>query len=246
MELKLAWKIHGKRRSKKNLEGLYEMLAPGSNILKVSTTTSTIKELGKPVVTVRDSDIATFGFSQERQTPLKVYADRRGQRTGEKLVEELMQSHIKKSTRKNKGDKKMKHRKRDPGSGVSSSKSNISRAMRGRMPKIIKFLAIRNQKQQETTVSHSEQPTSPQLTSSAVPTITTKQTKRSSDRNRRSPSYYGLDNSSSDSTIAAAPPPPNVHAERETLKIISLYLSRSSKLSNTLRKNNRTKPTSPR
>ena len=49
VELNLARKIHGKRRSKKNLEGLYEVLAPGSHILKVSPTTSTIKEPGKPI-----------------------------------------------------------------------------------------------------------------------------------------------------------------------------------------------------
>ena len=129
-ELNLARKVHGKRRSKKNLEGLYEVLAPGSQILKVSPTTSTIKEPGKQVVTVRNSDIAKFGTKLERQTPLKVYADRRGPRSGEKVVEELIHSHIKEFTRKQKGDKKMKHRKREPGSGVSSQRSNISRAMR--------------------------------------------------------------------------------------------------------------------
>ena len=53
VELNLARKIHGNRRSKNNLEGLYEVLAPGSHILKVSPTTSTIKEPGKHVVTVR-------------------------------------------------------------------------------------------------------------------------------------------------------------------------------------------------
>ena len=53
VQLNLARKIHGKRRSKKNLEGLYEVLAPGSHILKVSPTTSAIKEPGKPVVTVK-------------------------------------------------------------------------------------------------------------------------------------------------------------------------------------------------
>ena len=63
----------------------------------------------------------------------------------------------------------MKHRKRDPGSGVSSSKSNISRAMRGRIPKIPNFLAICMQQQEETTVSHSEQSTSSQPTTSAAP-----------------------------------------------------------------------------
>ena len=84
VEVKLARKIHGKRRSEKNLEGLYEVLAPGSNILKVSPTTCTIKEPGKPIVKVRNSDIAKFGKLQERQTPLIVYAERRGPRMGKK------------------------------------------------------------------------------------------------------------------------------------------------------------------
>ena len=118
-----------KKKVQENLQGLYEVLAPGSNILKIIPTTSTVKESGKPTATVRNSDIAKFGTTQERQTPLKVYADKRGPRTCEKLVEEEIQSYIKQFTRKLKGDKKMKHRKRDPGSGESSSRSNISRAI---------------------------------------------------------------------------------------------------------------------
>ena len=94
----------------------------------------------------------------------------------------------------------MKHRKRDPGSRVSSSKSNISRAMRGRIPKIPNFAAIRNQQQEASTVSHSEQPTTSSTTTTAA-----QQPKRSSDRNRRNPSYYGFESPSPDSTIA--PPP---------------------------------------
>ena len=46
-KLKLALKIHGKRRSKKNVVDLYEnCLAPGSNTLKVSPTTSTVNSPG--------------------------------------------------------------------------------------------------------------------------------------------------------------------------------------------------------
>ena len=95
VELKIAGKIHGRRGSEKSLEGLYEVLAPDSRILKVSLTTSTIKEPGKPVVTVRNSDIRKFGTQLERQTPLKAYADNRVPRSGEKIVEELIQSHVK-------------------------------------------------------------------------------------------------------------------------------------------------------
>ena len=64
VQLKLARKIHGKRCSKNNLLCLYEVLAPGFSILKVSTTTSAIKEPGKPIVTVRNIDIAKFGTLQ--------------------------------------------------------------------------------------------------------------------------------------------------------------------------------------
>ena len=130
VQIKLARKINDKRRSKKNLEGLYEALAPGSNIIKVSPTTSTIKEPGEEIVTLRNSDTAKFGTLQERQIPLKVYLDRRGPRTSEKLIDEHIQSHKKQFTREIKGDKKLKHRRREPSSGVSSSRSDISRAIR--------------------------------------------------------------------------------------------------------------------
>ena len=48
---------------------------------------------------------------------------------------EQVQSLIKQFTRIFEGDKKMKHRKRDPGSVVLSSRSNISGAMRGEFRK---------------------------------------------------------------------------------------------------------------
>ena len=178
--------------------GLYEVLAPGSNILKVSPTTSTIKEPGKPTVTVRNRDIAKFGTAQERQTPLKVYADRRSPRTCEKLVEEQIQSHIKQFTRKPKGDRKMKHRKRDAGSGVSSSRSNISRAMRWQIPKTPNFFALRSQTDLPQHDSPSELVIPGQsASSSALQQVdpTPKHGERSSDRNIRRPSYCGFESS---------------------------------------------------
>ena len=49
----------------------------------MSSTTSNIKEPREAVVTVRNSNINKFGTLQERHTPLKVYADRRGPRNSE-------------------------------------------------------------------------------------------------------------------------------------------------------------------
>ena len=90
-----------------------------------------------------------------------------------------------------------------PGQQVSSTKSNFSRAMRGRIPKVPNFLALRNQQQVEMAISQYEQPNSPQPTSLSALANAIPQAKRSSDRNCRSPSYYGCKNSSSESTIAA-------------------------------------------
>ena len=107
----------------------------------------------------------------------------------------------------------MKHCKRDPSSGFSSSRSNISRAMRVRINKIPDFLAIRNQNNKnQTDLAHElalpTQSATPSALKEVEPTSSTTQSKRTSDRNRRSPSYYGFDNSSSDSTIAAPPDSP--------------------------------------
>ena len=134
---------------------------------------------------------------------MKAYADRRGPRSGEKLEEEMIQSHIKEFTRKQKRDKKMKQRKRDPGSRISSSKSNISQAMQSRIPKLPNFLAMRNQQPEASTFSHSELPTI-----YSTNTTATTQPSGSSDRTRRSPSYYGFESPSPDPTIAAPPKRP--------------------------------------
>ena len=70
----------------KNLEGLYGVLAPGSKIVKMNLTTSTIKEPRSAVVTQKQRH-SKIGTQQERQTPLKNYADRRGPRNSEKPLE---------------------------------------------------------------------------------------------------------------------------------------------------------------
>ena len=59
-----AFQVKG--NSKKNLEGLYEVLSPGSNFIKASPTTSTIKEPDKAIVTAMNSAIAKFGILQAR------------------------------------------------------------------------------------------------------------------------------------------------------------------------------------
>ena len=73
-----------------------------------------------------------------------------GQDFVKNLWKSKIRSHVKQFIRKLKGDKKLKHRKRNHGSGVSS-RSKISRAMQWRIPKIPVFLAIRNQNNEEKT-----------------------------------------------------------------------------------------------
>ena len=173
-------------------------------------------------VTVRNSDIAKFGSREERKTKLTEYINRRGPRTHEKTTEAKILSHIKECTRIQKGDRKMKHRKRETGGGVSSNKSNIARAMRVRMPKIPENFAPQVLPEiPEAAPEHqiitgevlivppptNNQPevllSSPSAPATTLPHILTRATKRT----RKIPKYYGYDkeDSSGESTNSCPP-----------------------------------------
>ena len=135
LEVKLAKKRPRSKRSKKSLDGLYDVLAPGSSAVKTDTFTSVIKEPGKRDVTIRNSDLAKFGRKAERQTELQVYANRRPKIPTGKTTEELISHHAKELRKKLEGGKRMKHRKlADDVSTVSFIHSNVTRALRIRMP----------------------------------------------------------------------------------------------------------------
>ena len=86
--------------------------------------------------------------------------------------------------------------------------------MRGRIPKITNFLAIRNPQPDAGTISNGEQlPTAPTNTSVAAAHPT-----RSSDRNRRSPTYYGFESTSPDSTILPPPKRPRRGGDLENVQ----------------------------
>ena len=70
LQLNLIKKIPAYKRSKKDLQGQYEVIAPGSTILKDDDTTHTIKEPGKMPVTVRKSDMTELGTKAKKDSPL--------------------------------------------------------------------------------------------------------------------------------------------------------------------------------
>ena len=111
------------------------MLAPGSSVLKTDKFTSVIKEPGKGDVTIRNSDLAKFGTKAERQTELQLYVNRRPKTPTAKVTKDLISYHAKESRRKIEGGKRLKHRKiADDISAVSSIHSNVTQALRVRMP----------------------------------------------------------------------------------------------------------------
>ena len=133
--VKLAKKRPRTKRSKKSLDGLYDMLAPGSSVVKTHIFTSVIREPGKRDVTIRNSDLAKFGTKAERQTELQTYANRRPKTPTGKTTEDLISHHAKELRKKLEGGKRMKQRKlADDFSTVSSIHSNVTRALRARMP----------------------------------------------------------------------------------------------------------------
>ena len=74
-----------------------------------------------------------------------MFADRRGPRTGRELVEEKNSKPCERFYKQNQERQEdEKKNKRNPGSGVPSSKSNIARAIRDRISKVPNFSAIMN------------------------------------------------------------------------------------------------------
>ena len=93
LSLKLVKKIPKNERSKKSLDRLYEVLAPGSSIIKSDKHSSIIKEPAERQITIRNIDLAKFGTKDEGQTDLKDYADRRPQAPTVKTTEEMVTKH---------------------------------------------------------------------------------------------------------------------------------------------------------
>ena len=90
LEIKLARKVS--KRSKRDLRGLWETLAPDRTVVRTSDTTTVTKEPGVPEVSVMNSDIAQFGTRAERNTELWQYAQRRPL-PYEKTTEEKIAQH---------------------------------------------------------------------------------------------------------------------------------------------------------
>ena len=77
LSVKLAGKLPNKKRAKRQLAGLYEVLKPGSLVTKSSPPTTIINEPGRSPVKFRDSDLAKSGTKAERSTNLWTYAQQR-------------------------------------------------------------------------------------------------------------------------------------------------------------------------
>ena len=140
---KLARKIHENQRQEKNLDGLFEFLAPGSTVCKLSPTKIVIKEPNRPEVRVQNSDIAKFATKAERDTDLGQYIERRPKKIYEKTVEQKIKKHRRDLVRKNTEDQKIKRNKKQTddisvissGRSCISTASDVSRSLKMRIPK---------------------------------------------------------------------------------------------------------------
>ena len=133
LKVKLARKLPTKKRTKRQLTGLYEVLKPGSFVAKSSPTTTIINDPGRSPVKVQDSNLAKFGTKAERSTNLWVYAQRRPA-PYEKTTEFKIAKHSNDLKKQKRGEIKIRHRQRDTTSVVSSVNSNVSRALMVRKP----------------------------------------------------------------------------------------------------------------
>ena len=190
LDLKLARKVT--KRSKRDLRGLWETLAPGSTVVRTSNTTTVIKEPGVPEVSVRNSDIAKFGTRAERNTDFWEYAKRRTL-PYENTTEEKIAQHIKELKKKFRGEIKIRHRpnQSDAASGVSSANSNISKAMASRKPRKPQAGGKRSRTTSTTLNTSNASSVAASSATSSIASPSTSHTKR----NRRAPDYYGFESS---------------------------------------------------
>ena len=216
LDLKLARKVT--KRSKRDLRGLWETLAPGSTVVRTLDTTTVIKEPGVPEVSVRNSDIAKFGTRAERNSNLWQYAQRRPL-PYEKTTEEKIAQYTKDLKKKFRGEIKIRHRptQSDAASGVSSANSNISKAMSARKPRKPQAGGKRSRHTSVSlNTSNASSVAAPSVTSSITSPSTT-----STKRNRRAPEYYGFENSvnsvSDDSTAPVSKKPKRTNPVIETI-----------------------------
>ena len=180
---------------------------------------------------VRNSGIAKFGTRDERKTKLTEYINRRGIRNNEKSAEAKILSHKKELKRIQKGDRKMKRHKRDTASGISSNRSNFSRARRVRMPKVPLNLAppgfsFEPEENSFPQVTDSQlviappsrnQSTELMIPSTSAPLDALHQVRsRTTKRAQKSPKYLGFENddSSRESTKLCPPNPTQPRRKR--------------------------------
>ena len=155
---------------------------------------------------MRKSDIAKFGTRAERNTDIWQYAQRLPL-PYEKTTEEKISQHMKDRKKKYRGEIKIRHRpaQSDAAFGVSSAKSNISKAMSSRKPKKPQAGGKCSRKSSQSALNTSNVSS---VAASLAASSSTSPTTSKSKRIRRAPYYFGFESSVysvSDDSAAPAP-----------------------------------------
>ena len=137
IQIKIVQKILAVYRQKKNLDGFYEVLAPGA-WLDNQSNHQCHKGAKKSEVCVHDSDIGKFGTKHEYDMDLGQYIDRRPKKIHEKTLEQKIDNHKKDLLRLNLGSKRIKRSRTQPddidvissGRSCISTSYNVARALK--------------------------------------------------------------------------------------------------------------------
>ena len=202
LNVKLARKLPNKRKAKRQLAGLYEVLQPGSFVTKSSPTTTIVNEPGRSPVKVRDSDLAKFGTKAERSTNLWTYAQRRPAPC-EQTTEMKIAKHSKDLKKQKREEIKIRHRHRDTTSVVSSVNSNVARALPVRKPAKPQLKCCRKTgslDEPNDNATTSEQPIISIVPAPPMPTpqeqqessVLSDQQEQNAGRKQKRPEFYGF------------------------------------------------------
>ena len=126
------------------MDGLKEVLAPGSSVEKISQTTSVIRKRTRKEVHVRYLDLAKFGTRNEKETEHGQCFDGRPRKVKEKTLEQKIINHKRDLLRKDLGSKNIKRNRKQSedvsviflGHSSISTFRNVARALKIRIRKL--------------------------------------------------------------------------------------------------------------
>ena len=130
--LQLARKTITSTRSKKQHQGLYEVISEGAQLVKTSGSTLTIKYPGQADTVLHKSEVTRFDRPAQPRVPLIKFAARKTVINHHEKLQQTMKVHQREQMTKLKGERTIRKRQQD--SPTNQNLTNLAKVHRTKVP----------------------------------------------------------------------------------------------------------------